>query len=152
MQRTEGQWAQYERSAIHEYDILQEQYNEEVETHERDRQRLRRVLHRAKEWKELHLWRKTQCWDIESKRRWGVRWSSVWKAAAKKHRDWHRTWKKRALKDASERDELERQLKEVTDCIIHYAPSSFAVLSYDSAAEALAALFEGGDSNESLEA
>ena len=44
-----------------------------------------------------------------------------------------------------QRDELQRQLKEVSDCILHYAPADFPILTYDSAAGALSALLEGED-------
>ena len=42
----------------------------------------------------------------------------------------------------AERDELQRQAKEVIDCIVHHAPSGFPILKYSSTVEALGALFE----------
>ena len=90
-----------------------------TEAHERDRQRLRRVLHRAKDIKrlfmaELAMWTEKArassaavlelSYTLSRKRRW----SSAWKAAAKIQRGFHHQWKQIAHNDKAERDELRK--------------------------------------------
>jgi hypothetical protein len=85
MKRSEKQWAAYERSAIHEYDILQEDFDAEVEARQRDRARLRAVLAIGKRYRNwCRVWREAPLFAI--KIAWRSRFSSAWKAAAKKWR------------------------------------------------------------------